>query len=167
MSESTEMGRRRAYACVAALAVGICLGASGAAPWEFTSAKLVPDPAVGREISADVHEIALPSRRSIGWWTTTAELASTGGVHFAARAEIALGAGEADVYNDCMMFVTWYDPKYGRTPRKRFYQREFIDYADAPGADGRIVRTFDKTRRSPCQARATACAWSSSRNGIR
>ena len=144
MSESTEMGRRRAYACAAALAVGICLGASGAAPWEFTSAKLVPDPAVGREISADVHEIALPSRRSIGWWTTTAELTSTGGVHFAARAEIALGAGEKGVYNDCMMFVTWYDPKYGRAPRKRFYQREFIDYADAPGADGRIVRTFDK-----------------------
>ena len=85
---------------VGAILLSALACADARAPWAFTSAKLVPDPAVGREISADVHEIALPSRRSIGWWTTTRELTSTGGVHFAARAEITLAASDADSVRD-------------------------------------------------------------------
>lgn len=130
----------------ASCVLAVCLAAGGvwAAEWSFASAPLASEPAVGRAVSDDVHLISLPSRRSCGWWETTAAVTPGRGVHFTARAEITLDAAEKDVYNDLMMYVTWYDPKKGNRKDVRFHQRDFIRYADVKAADGRIVRTFDQ-----------------------
>ena len=57
--------------------------------------------------------IRLPSRRSCGWWETTAAVEPGRGVRFTGRATIKLGKGESSAYNDVMMYVTWYDPEKG------------------------------------------------------
>ena len=133
--------------CLFLLMVAAVFTAQGA-DWEFFSAPLSPDPAVGTT-EGEAHVIRLPSRRSCGWWETTAAVEPGRGVRFTGRATIKLGKGESSAYNDVMMYVTWYDPEKGNRKGVSFYQRDFISYKDTLGADGVIVRTFDRTMPVP------------------
>ena len=127
-----------------------------ASSWIFHSAPLAKEPAVGRELSPDVHELRIPSRGSCGWWETTAPIVPKGGVRIRAVAEIALDDAKDFAYNDLMMFVRWDFPKDGKDRGKsgngvdkgEFYQRDFIVYTDRV-ADGKVVRTFDETYAAP------------------
>ena len=127
-----------------------------ASSWIFHSAPLAKEPAVGREISSDVHEMRIPFRGSCGWWETTAPVVQHGGVRFRAVAEISLDDAKDAVYNDLMMFVRWDFPKDGKVRDKsgngvdkgQFYKRDFIVYTDKV-ENGKVVRTFDETYAVP------------------
>ncbi|MBR1921997.1 MAG: hypothetical protein IJ829_08405, partial [Kiritimatiellae bacterium] len=115
------------------------LAESGASSggWRFLNAEHSAEKAVGR-LSRDALEIALPSKLSCAWWEREFAVAPGRGVRFRATAEVALGEGERGLYNDLMMFVTWYDPSKGRQKGVGFYQRDFMRYADMDG-----LRVFD------------------------
>lgn len=136
---------KTAFAGIAATALASC---AWGFDWKFTSAPMMPDASTGGE-SGGILRMSLPSKRTCCWWEGTASVKAGRGVRFAAKAEIALGAGEADAFNDLMMYVTWYDPKAGNRKGVRFLQRDFIDYVDERLPDGRIVRRFDQTLATP------------------
>ena len=116
--------------------------------WSFHNAPLAPDAASGRVAPYGALSISLPSRRCCAWWER--ELPVTeGGVRFRAEAHIALGAGEAAVFNDLAMLVTWYDPARGARKGVPFLRRDFVRCAD----DG-PVRRFDDLLEVPGGCRA-------------
>lgn len=138
------------------MAVSLMASLVVAAGWTFRSALLAVRPATGAGRPDGAHELRIPDRGGCGWWTTTVQIVPESGVRFRATAEISPDvAGEA-VYNDVMMFVRWNFPEDGRdrsqsgngVDRGRFYQRDFIAYADYV-EDGKIVRTFDETHTAP------------------
>ena len=137
-----------------AAALMFAAGGASAGEWRFNTAKLSPDPASGRALESGAHEMVIPSRRACGWWETDDVVKPGGGARFRATAEISLDAAEKGLWNDCMMFVTWYDPKKGNRKGVTFLQRDFIEYTDAKTPDGKIRRTFDKTFAVPgaCEA---------------
>ena len=122
------------------------------AAWIFHSAPLAGDPAVGREVSPDVHELRIPSRGSCGWWETKREIVPLGEVHVGATAEITLDDTGDSAYNDVMMLVRWNFPDDGvdrsrsgnGIDRREFYQRDFVAYTDRTEG-GKTVRTFSET----------------------
>ena len=127
-----------------------------AAAWTFHTAPLAKEPAVGRELSPDVHELRLPEPGCCGWWETSAAVPLHGGVRFRATVEIAPDAADDLVYNDLMMFVRWDFPKGKQASagkgngidKGKFYQRDFVVYTDRTEG-GRTVRTFDETYAVP------------------
>jgi len=130
------------------LTVLTCLALHGTTPekWTFLNAGLSPDPATGTiTVGKDgiTLETELPSKRSCGWWESEFSVQTGKGAHFTAVAEITPGEGVDDVYNDVMMFVTWYDPHKGNNKSASFYQRDYMRYTDEITADGRILRRFD------------------------
>ena len=97
--------------------------------WSFHNAPLAPDAASGRLAPDGSLSISLPSRRCCAWWERELPVAP-GGVRFRAEARIALGAGEAAVFNNLAMLVTWYDPKHGARKGVPFLRRDFVRCAD-------------------------------------
>ena len=121
------------------------MGASSfAGDWEFFNAQYSPDKSAGREADGAL-EMSVPSRRTCCWWEREFTVVPGNGVRFRAKAEVSLDAAEKALYNDLMMFVTWYDPSKGNRKDVRFYQRDFMRYTDATAAGGKVVRTFDDT----------------------
>ena len=122
------------------------IGALLASAWTLGTAPLAKEPATGREISADVHELRIPARGSCGWWATTLPVTPSGGVRFRATAEIAMDRPDDRPWNDLMLFVRFDIPKGAAKPRSDygFYQRDFVTYTDRLEG-GRIVRSFDET----------------------
>ena len=115
-----------------------------AAAWTFHTAPLAKEPATGREIAPDAHELRIPSRGSCGWWETSAPLASREGARVRAVAEIALDDAADAVYNDLMLFVRWDFPQDGKPRKGGFAQRDFVVYTDRTEG-GKVIRTFDET----------------------
>ena len=129
----------QAVAAVFVLTSVLCVAASSPGTWAFANAKHAPDRAEGRVVG-DALEISVPSKRSCAWWEREFAVTPGRGVRFRARAEVSLGAGEKALYNDLMMFVTWYDPAKGNRKGVKFHQRDFMRYTDLDGA-----RLFDDT----------------------
>ena len=123
-----------------------------AATWTFHSAPLAVEPAAGREITPQIHELRVPSRGSCGWWETSSSVVPGGGARFRAVVEIVTDNAQNSVHNDVMMFVRWDFPKDGKDRSQSgngidkggFYQRDFVVYTDKVEG-GRLIRTFDET----------------------
>lgn len=137
----TGIAKKAAFA----VAVLIASTAVTAGEWTFNRAKLCPDHATGEVAAPGVYAMNIPSARSCGWWETETSVTPGTAVRFRATAEVALDAAEKGLWNDCMMFVTWYDPKRGNRKGVRFIRSDFIDYSDTTTSDGKILRSFDKT----------------------
>jgi len=117
--------------------------------WTFRSAPLAPDAAAGRAGADGSLLLSLPSPRACGWWECEIALPPGGGVRLRAEARVALGPGEAAVYNDLAMLVTWYDPAHGARKGVPFLRRDFVHCADEGAA-----RVFDETFAVPDGCRA-------------
>ena len=118
-----------------------------ASEWVFNQAPLTPDRCTARELEGGKLELRVPSKRAIGWWEAKFPVQGPA-VRFTAQAEIALDRADDPALNDVTMFVTFFDPKIGDAPGKRFVQRDFVAYTDNV-VDGKIVRTFDETMPVP------------------
>ncbi|MGN0852893.1 MAG: carbon-nitrogen hydrolase family protein [Kiritimatiellia bacterium] len=125
------------------LLLGLAALPLAAADWTFREAPLTPDRCSARRLATGGLELRVPSKRAVGWWEAKFPVRGPA-VRVTARAEIALDDAKDPALNDVAMLVTFYDPKIGDAPGRRFVQRDFIACTDRV-ADGTVERTFDAT----------------------
>ena len=116
--------------CVAILSAALLSWRAQAGGWTFSNAAHAPDKASGRDDGATL-AISMPSKRSCAWWEKEFRVTPGRGVRFRAKAKISLAPAETALFNDLMMFTTWYDPAKGAKKGVPFIQRDFMRYSDS------------------------------------